>query len=90
MLSPRIKHKKGMLRNMQKINDYLTEHEVTTLKHDFGIVFEDVMTDEAFDQVFDKMIEIETGEVQTNDSATNKKLTKIADFITKITTSEKW
>lgn len=79
-----------MLKNMQKINDYLTEDEVVTLKRNFGIVFEAVMTDEAFDQEFDKMIEIETAEVQTNDSATNKKLTKIADFITKITTSEKW
>lgn len=75
---------------MQKINDYLTEDDVIRLKLDFGIVFENEMTNENFDQAFDKMVEIETAEVEVNDSQKNKRLNEISEFITKITTSEKW
>lgn len=79
-----------MLKNMQKINDFLSHADIAILKRDFDVIFESAMTDDDFDKAFDKMVAIETDEVQNNDTFENKKLAVISGLITKMTTSEKW
>ncbi|WP_294975173.1 hypothetical protein [uncultured Leuconostoc sp.] len=75
---------------MQKINDFLSHADIAILKRDFDVIFESAMTDDDFDKAFDKMVAIETDEVQNNDTFENKKLAVISGLITKMTTSEKW
>lgn len=75
---------------MQKINNFLSHADIAILKRDFDVIFESTMTDDDFDKAFDKMVSIETEEVQNNDTTENKKLAVISGLITKMTTSEKW
>ncbi|MFR4248359.1 MAG: hypothetical protein ACLT1L_00560 [Leuconostoc lactis] len=53
-------------------------------------MFKDTLTDEAFNSLFDKMVDEEVLEIEKDDSLANKRLDKISRIITKITTSEKW
>lgn len=82
--------KRRLLRNMIRIKDYLSDADIAELQENFGIVFKDTLTDEAFNSLFDKMVDEEVLEIEKDDSLANKRLDKISRIITKITTSEKW
>ena len=82
--------KRGLLRNMIRIKNYLNDADIAELQENFGIVFKDVLTDEAFNSLFDKMVDEEVLEIEKDDSLANERLDKISRIITKITTSEKW
>lgn len=82
--------KRRLLRNMIRIKDYLSDADIAELQENFGIVFKDTLTDEAFNSLFDKMVDGEVLEIEKDDSLANKRLDKISRIITKITTSEKW
>ena len=82
--------KRRLLRNMIRIKDYLSDADIAELQENFGIVFKDTLTDEAFNSLFDKMVDEEVLEIEKDDSLANKRLDKISRIVTKITTSEKW
>lgn len=82
--------KRRLLRNVIRIKDYLSDADIAELQENFGIVFKDTLTDEAFNSLFDKMVDEEVLEIEKDDSLANKRLDKISRIITKITTSEKW
>lgn len=75
---------------MIRIKDYLSDADIAELQENFGIVFKDTLTDEAFNSLFDKMVDGEVLEIEKDDSLANKRLDNISRIITKITTSEKW
>lgn len=82
--------KRRLLRNVIRIKDYLSDADIAELQENFGIVFKDTLTDEAFNSLFDKMVDEEVLEIEKDDSLANKRLDKILRIVTKITTSEKW
>lgn len=82
--------KRRLLRNVIRIKDYLSDADIAELQENFGIVFKDTLTDEAFNSLFDKMVDEEVLEIEKDDSLANKRLDKISRIVTKITTSEKW